>query len=132
MRRSHVALFLTAVIAAGAIARRTSPLPGLPGLPVDGGFHVPDVAGHRLRADMPAEFTVPAVPNRRFVAQATPYGWRSVDSLPGGVSEDLGGRFEGNLLSDWLTNDTYPVRMNSRDLVGAVDSVTRFLPERGR
>jgi penicillin G amidase len=90
------------------------------------------VAGHPLRADMPAEFTVPAVPNRRFVAQATPYGWRSVDSLPGGVSEDLGGRFEGNLLSDWLTNDTYPVRMNSRDLVGAVDSVTRFLPARGR
>ena len=90
--------------------RRTSPLPGLPGLPVDGGSHVPDVAGHPLRADTPAEFTVPLVPNRRFVAQATPDGWRSVDSLPGGVSEDLGSRFEQNLLGDWLTNETYPVR----------------------
>ena len=108
--------------------RRTSPLPGLPGLPVDGGSHVPDVAGHPLRADTPAEFTVPLVPNRRFVAQATRHRWRSVDSLPGGVSEDLGSRFEQNLLGDWLTNETYPVRMYPGDLVGAVDSVTRFHP----
>jgi penicillin amidase len=112
--------------------RVTSPLPGLPGLPVDGGSHVPDVAGHPLRADTPAEFIVPAVPNRRFVAQATPFRWQSVDSLPGGVSEDLGSQFEGNLLGDWLTNDTYPVRMYPLDLVGAVDSVSRFLPMRGR
>ena len=33
-----------------------------------------------------------------------------MDSLPGGVSEDLGSRFEQNLLGDWLTNETYPVR----------------------
>jgi penicillin G amidase len=112
--------------------RFTSPLPGLPGLPVDGGSHVPDVAGHPLRADTPAEFTVTAVPNRRFVAEATPNGWRSVDSLPGGVREELGSPFEQNLLGDWLTNDTYPVRMYPQDLVGAVDSVTRFLPKRGR
>ena len=91
--------------------RRTSPLPGLPGLPVDGGSHVPDVAGHPLRADTPAEFTVSLVPNRRFVAQATRHRWQSIDSLPGGVSEDLGSRFEQNLLGDWLTNETYPVRM---------------------
>ena len=112
--------------------RLTSPLPGLPGLPVDGGSNVPDVAGHPLRADAPEEFTVPGVPNRRFVAQAMPHGWRSVNSLPGGVSEDLGSRFEQNLLGDWLTNDTYPVRMYSHDLIGAVDSVKWFLPERGR
>ena len=112
--------------------RRTSPLPGLPGLPVDGGAGVPDVAGNPVRAATPAEFTVRGVPNRRFVAQATLDGWRSVDSLPGGVSEDLGSRFEQNLLGDWLTNETYPVRMYPRDLVGAVDSVTRFLPKRGR
>jgi penicillin amidase len=51
--------------------RRTSPLPGLPGLPVDGGAGVPDVAGNPVRAATPAEFTVRVVPNRRFVAQAT-------------------------------------------------------------
>jgi penicillin amidase len=112
--------------------QRTSPLPGLPGLPVDGGSNVPDSASHPVRADTPAEFTVPLVPSRRFVGQDTPSGWQSVDSLAGGVSEDLGDRFEQNLLGEWLTNDTYPVRMYPRDLVGAVDSVTRFVPQRGR
>ena len=112
--------------------RLSSPLPGLPGLPVDGGSNVPDVAGHPLRADAPEKFIVPSVPNRRFVAQATSKGWRSVDSLPGGVSEDLGSRFDGNLLGDWLTNETYPVRMYPGDLAGGVDSVTRFVPKRAR
>ena len=111
--------------------RRTSPLPGLPGLPVDGGSHVPDVAGHPLRADTPAEFVVSLVPNRRFVAQATRHRWQSIDSLPGGADEELGSRFEQNLLGDWLTNDTYPVRMYPRDQVGAVDSLKWFLPKRG-
>jgi penicillin amidase len=90
--------------------RFTSPLPGLPGIPVDGGFNVPDVAGHPVRADTANGFTVALVPIRRFVAQATPTGWQSVSSLAGGVSEDLGGPLEQNLLRRWLTNDTYPVR----------------------
>jgi penicillin amidase len=113
--------------------RLTSPLPGLPGLPIDGASSVPDAANHPLRADTPARFTtVGGVPLRRFVAQATRSGWQSVNSLHGGLSEDLGSRFEQNLLGDWLTNETYPVRMYPRDLAGAVDSVTRFLPKRGR
>jgi penicillin G amidase len=108
--------------------RLTSPLPGLPGLPVDGGYHVPDVAGHPVRADSPDRFVTSLVPVRRFVAQATASRWISQDSLDGGASEDFGGRFDQNLLGDWLTNDTYPVRMYPRDLRGAVDSVTLFVP----
>jgi penicillin G amidase len=108
--------------------RFTSPLPGLPGIPVDGGYHVPDVATHPVRADAPELFTAVAGPIRRFVGQATPLGWRSVTSLNGGASEDLGGRFEQNLLRGWLTNDTYPVRMYPQDLVGAIDSVTVLVP----
>ncbi|GAA4467319.1 penicillin acylase family protein [Phytohabitans houttuyneae] len=110
--------------------RFTSPLPGLPGIPVDGGPNVPDVAGHPLRADAPDRFTIGLVPSRRFVAQATGSGWRSVDSLPGGASEDLGGPFEQNLLRRWLTNDTYPIRESARDLAGVTDSVTAFVPAR--
>ncbi|GIF73388.1 hypothetical protein Asi02nite_29060 [Asanoa siamensis] len=108
--------------------RFTSPLPGLPGIPIDGGYNVPDVSGHPLRADAPDRFTVGLVPARRFVATATAAGWRSVSSLPGGVSEDLGGPFEQNLLRGWLTDDTYPIRSQARDLVGAVHSVTLFRP----
>ena len=94
--------------------RFTSPLPGLPGIPVDGGFNIPDVSGHPLRADAPERFTVADVPVHRCVAQATPSGWRAVNSLAGGASEDLGSRFEQNLLRGWLTNDTYPVRSCTR------------------
>ena len=82
-----------------------------------------------VRADAPDKFILSIVPILRFVAQATP-GWRSVNSLAGGASEDLGGRFEQNLLRRWLTNDTYPVRMYPQDLIGAVDSVTVFVPKR--
>lgn len=55
-----------------------------------------------------------------------------MNSLAGGASEDLGDRFEQNLLPGWLTNDTYPMRSTPRDLAGATDSVTRFAPERRR
>jgi penicillin G amidase len=108
--------------------RFTSPLPGLPGIPFDGGFNVPDVAGHPVRADAPDKFTISLVPVRRFVAEATRSGWRSRNSLNGGAREGLGDKFEQNLLRRWLTNDTYPVRMDVHDLLGAIDSVTLFLP----
>jgi penicillin amidase len=42
-----------------------------------------------------------------------------VDSLAGGVSEDLGGPFEQSLLPLWLTNDTYPVRAGNQPISGA-------------
>ena len=112
--------------------RILSPLPGLPGIPFDGGFNVPDISGHPVRADSPDKFTIDWVPVRRFVAQATPSGWQSRNSLIGGTSEHPGDKFEHNLLPGWLTNDTYPVRRVPQDLIGAVDSVTQFLPMRGR
>ncbi|MCY1136782.1 penicillin acylase family protein [Actinoplanes sp. Pm04-4] len=89
--------------------RFTPPLPGLSGIPVDGGANVPDVAGHPLRADDPEKFTVSLVPARRFVAQAEASCWRTVDSLPGGVSERPGHPYEQNLLRGWLANETYPL-----------------------
>ncbi|WP_127550383.1 penicillin acylase family protein [Actinoplanes sp. OR16] len=83
------------------------PLAGLSGIPVDGGSNVPDVSGHPLRADTPEKFLISLVPARRFVAQALPSGWQTLDSLPGGVSENPGDRFEQNLLRGWLSNDPY-------------------------
>ena len=69
------------------------------------------------------------VPSRRFVAQATGLRWRSVNSLAGGISEELGTDRQ-NLFKRYLTNDTYPVRMYAQDLVGATESVTLYLPRR--
>jgi hypothetical protein len=51
-----------------------------------------------------------------------------VSSEVTGTSEDLGSKFEQNLLLDWLTNDTYPVRQSLLDLVGHIDSITVFVP----
>ncbi|HEX6683420.1 MAG TPA: penicillin acylase family protein [Candidatus Limnocylindrales bacterium] len=110
--------------------RFTSPLPGLPGIPFDGGYFVPDVSSHAVRADAPDRFTVPSVPVNRRVVQAAGDGWRAVNSLAGGAGERPGSPYEQNLLPGWLTNDTYPVRSKASDLLGAVDSVTVFLPAR--
>jgi penicillin amidase len=110
--------------------RFTSPLPGLPGIPVDGGSNVPDTSGHNLRGDKPEDFVASMVPIRRFVAQPTAVGMRAVNSLAGGASEELGSKFEQNLLREWLTNDTYPVRLYPQDLIGAIDSITVFVPAR--
>ncbi|MFI0406654.1 penicillin acylase family protein [Actinomadura sp. 3N508] len=110
--------------------RFTSPLPGLPGIPADGGAGIVDASSHPIRADSPDRFTFTFVPVRRGVHQATPLGMRGVDSLFGGSSEDLGGEFEQNLLPGWLTNDTYPIRMYPSDLKGATHSVTQFAPLR--
>jgi penicillin amidase len=108
----------------------TSPLPGLPGIPVDGGLQVPDVYNFDVRADSPDKFVgVFPVPSRRFVAQGTPTGWRTVNSLAGGINEEPGSDRQ-NLFKRYLTNDTYPLRMYRKDLREATDSVTLFLPRR--
>ena len=108
----------------------TSPLPGLPGIPVDGGLQVPDVYNFDVRADSPDKFVgVFPVPSRRFVAQGTREGWRTVDSLAGGISEEPGSD-RPNLFKRYLTNDTYPLRMYRKELHEATDSVTLYLPVR--
>jgi hypothetical protein len=69
------------------------------------------------------------VPSRRFVAQGTREGWRTVNSLAGGTSEEPGSDRQ-NLFKRYLTNDTYPLRTDRKDLREATDSVTLFLPRR--
>nr|WP_173086412.1 penicillin acylase family protein [Phytohabitans rumicis] len=106
------------------------PLPGLPGLPTDGGFGTVDVANHGVRADAAGEFTFGGGPVRRFVAQPARGVMRAESSLPGGTSEWLGSPYYQNLLPRWLTNETYPVRLDRADLARATASVTHYLPER--
>jgi penicillin G amidase len=83
-----------------------------------------------VRADSPNKFVgVFPVPSRRFVAQGSRDGWRTMNSLAGGISEEPGSDRQ-NLFKRYLTNDTYQVRMNRKDLREATDSVTLFLPRR--
>jgi penicillin G amidase len=105
-----------------------APLPGLSGVPTDGGFGVVDASSHNVRADAVDEFTFGGGPVRRFVAQPVGATMRARSSLPGGTSETLGSRFYANLLPRWLTNETYPVRLRLIDLVTGIHSVTIYTP----
>lgn len=85
-----------------------APLPGLPGIPVDGGFATVDAASHDPRADSVNEFMFGSGPVRRFVAEGRTDGIVAETSLPGGTSGTLGSPFYANLLPMWLTNEAFP------------------------
>jgi penicillin G amidase len=105
-----------------------APLPGLAGVPTDGGFNTVDASSHGARADSATAFTFGGGPVRRYVAQPAPGGMRAESALPGGTSETLGSPYYLNLLPRWLTNETYPVRLRQDDLVGATASAIVYVP----
>jgi len=109
-----------------------APLPGLPGIPVDGGFGAVDASSHDVRADAVNEFMFGSGPARRFVTESHPdTGIRAESIWPGGTSGQLGSPWYFNLLPLWLTNDTVPHLFGNADLVKNAHSVTRFVPGRG-
>jgi penicillin amidase len=85
-----------------------APLPGLTGVPVDGGFGTVDAASHNARADSADGFTFDSGPARRFVGSPSRAPWVPSAALPGGTSAVPGNRFYLNLLRPYLTNDYYP------------------------
>ena len=87
------------------------PLPGLDGIPVDGGFEVVDASSHNVRAATLNGFMFSNGPVRRAVSEATSSGVRTVTSLPGGPSGVLGSPFYINLLRPWLTNEAFELEL---------------------
>lgn len=106
------------------------PLPGLPGIPTDGGFGVVDASSHNARAQTVNGFMFGGGPVRRFAAEMTPglARTRSVSSLPGGTSGRLGDPRYLNLLPDWLTDEAYAQLLRQSDLRRTFVSVRRFVP----
>ncbi len=104
----------------------------LDGLSVDGGFGVVDASSHSARAASAEEFRFGSGPNRRYVGSpGTVPGAIEADSiLPGGDSGVLGNKFYANLLGRYLTNDTYPFRQGTLDVLRNVDSVVWLRPAR--
>ncbi len=101
------------------------PLPGLPGIPTDGGLHTVDLGNHPISRDNSNGFMFAGGPASRFVATVEPDGIEAVSSLPGGESGVPGSRFNLNLLPRWLTNDAYPLRTDDEPSAGKG-------PDRGR
>ena len=93
------------------------PLPGLSGIPVDGGFEVVDASSHNSRAQTLNGFMFGSGPVRRMVSEATPTGIQAVTSLPGGASGILGNPLYINLLRSWLTNEAFTIELQPRPLL---------------
>ncbi len=92
------------------------PLPGLPGIPTDGGLHTVDLGNHQFNRNNSNGFMFPGGPSLRYVASLEANGITSVSSLPGGQSGVPGGQFYLNLLRGWLTNESFPLRTDVADV----------------
>lgn len=110
------------------------PLPGLDGIPVDGGFGAVDASSHSARADGTDGFMFGSGPVRRYVGQpgtgepGPDKFFTAETSLPGGMSGVPTSPFYANLLPRWLTNDTYPLRQGFIEYQAAVVERHRFVP----
>jgi penicillin amidase len=100
----------------------------LAGLATDGGFGVVDASSHNPRAASSDEFMFGGGPNRRYVGSPGngPGTIVAETSLPGGMSGSLTSPFYANLLGRWLTNDTYPLRTNTGQVMQAIYSQQKF------
>lgn len=100
------------------------PLPGLAGIPMDGGYQNVDVAGFDPRAATPDAFISRHAASQRLVAEVAPWGTSRVENIwPGGLSEQPGGEGYARYLKRWLANDAVPLRLD-----GQGESVARFRP----
>jgi len=111
-----------------AFGRFPAPLPGLPGVPVDGGLSTVDVAGHDVRADSVNGFMFGSGPARRYVGELTAAGPVGRSALPGGVSALPTSRHYLDLLPGYLTDDSYPVRVTRSEVAAATESVETLRP----
>jgi len=107
-----------------AFGQFPAPLPGLPGIPVDGGFETVDAATHAIRAADANGFMFGGGPARRFIANPGPFGAAAggpgqfgtvaESALPGGTSADPASPFYLNLLRPYLSNAYYPALLASQ------------------
>jgi penicillin G amidase len=106
------------------------PLPGLVGIPTDGGLETVDASSHDARAWSLDDFMFGAGPARRFVGEMSPSVARSrwLSSLPGSTSGLIGDTHSLDLLPSWLTNESYPQLLRMSDLVPTFVSIDRFTP----
>lgn len=111
-----------------AFGRFPAPLPGLSGVPVDGGYGTVDAAAHNPRGDSANGFTFGSGPARRYVGVLTPSGPVGSSALPGGTSALPTDRHYLDLLPAYLTDDYYRVRVRPADIAAARESVLVLTP----
>ncbi|HET7365660.1 MAG TPA: penicillin acylase family protein [Burkholderiales bacterium] len=100
------------------------PLPGVIGIPTDGGFQTVDAASHNARGKGPNDFMFTVIPSHRMVAEADHDGTRAADIWPGGTSGVLGSPNYAQFLERWLTNETIDLGLGDEEIA----SVEKFIP----
>jgi penicillin amidase len=112
-----------------ALGAFPAPLPGLAGLPTDGGFQTVDSAGHPVRAASADAFRFDHGPSNRLVVELSRGPRKRAESVwPGGVSAVPGTPGYLNLLPLWLTNDTVPLLFTEGELLRGASSVEVYTP----
>jgi penicillin amidase len=111
-----------------AFGQFPAPLPGLAGIPVDGGFETVDAASHPVRAADANGFMFGSGPARRFIGSPAPGGTFAVSALPGGTSADPASPFYLNLLRPYLTDRYYPALLAGQLTAPDVASRALLLP----
>jgi penicillin G amidase len=102
--------------------------PGLPGVATDGGFAVVDASSHNPRASGLNSFMFGSAPGRRFVAEAFNSHPHAVQVIPGGESGNPAGRWFGNQLGLWLTDDYHPATTVRGEVLSQATLQEKFEP----
>jgi hypothetical protein len=93
------------------------------------GYETVDAAPHDPRADSPDALTFGGGPSRRFVGEATPRaGSARRRSSPAGRAAEPTGRWFGNQLGLWLTNEAHPALATQRAVARDAASTEVFAP----
>jgi penicillin amidase len=112
-----------------ALGAFPAPLPGLRGIPTDGGFGTVDAASHPARAATPDGFMFNHGPSNRLVVElARGPRKRAESAWPGGVSAVPGTPGYLDLLPLWLTNDTVPLLFTDGELLRGASTVEVYRP----
>jgi len=104
------------------------PLPGLSGIPTDGGFQTVDASSHGVRAASTDGFMFSAGPVRRFVSEPRLGGGRSESIWPGGTSGVLGNPDYFQFLPNWLANDAIPLALGQGEVRSNAEVIENFVP----
>ena len=103
-------------------------LPGLRGIPTDGGFQTVDAASHSARADAPDEFMFRDGPTHRTVIETRADAMRAESIWPGGTSGVLGSPNYFQFLERWLTNESVRLSLGGEQVEGNATMVERYIP----
>ncbi|HZS70046.1 MAG TPA: penicillin acylase family protein [Burkholderiales bacterium] len=105
-----------------------APLPGVRGIPTDGGFQTVDASSHNARGKAPDDFMFTVIPSHRMVAEAGRDGMRAADIWPGGTSGVLGNPNYAQFLTRWLADDSIPLHLANDEVVRSAAAVEKYVP----